>query len=226
MPKKRYDDSDLKEKAMALRHKGYSYREIAKELGCSLFKVSQLISDVEQPQSRLKKLAEIDGRIKDLNSNLNVVSSWVADINRRMPDVQHVEKLIERVSKIEEYVKKEEEAIKDRGSYYRTVQDFKDLSKQVKDLNKDVKLIWDLAALNKSGEYQCLNFGEDGYCKVIRYRENYKELDLRPKESMGITFYHPNVQRHTLICQGCPEYKREQIDDMEDTDKDSQSSAT
>ena len=87
MHKKKCDDGDLREKAMALRHKGYSYREIAKELGCSLFKVSDLISAVEQPESRLKKFAEIDERIKDLNSNLNVVSSWVADINRRMPDI-------------------------------------------------------------------------------------------------------------------------------------------
>jgi len=54
MPKKKYDDDDLRKKAMALRDKGCSYREIAQRLGCSLFKISELISDVEQPERRLK----------------------------------------------------------------------------------------------------------------------------------------------------------------------------
>jgi len=44
MPRKVYDDKELKPKALELRKKGYSYREIAKELGCRIYKVHELIS--------------------------------------------------------------------------------------------------------------------------------------------------------------------------------------
>jgi len=40
MPKKKYDDNNLREKAMALRHKGYSYREIAKSWAAACRKAS------------------------------------------------------------------------------------------------------------------------------------------------------------------------------------------
>ena len=39
MPKKRYDDESLRRKALELRKLGMSYREIARELGCSVYKV-------------------------------------------------------------------------------------------------------------------------------------------------------------------------------------------
>ncbi len=39
MPKRRYDDEVLSQRALELRSRGLSYREIAHELGCSVFKV-------------------------------------------------------------------------------------------------------------------------------------------------------------------------------------------
>jgi DNA-binding CsgD family transcriptional regulator len=39
MPRKRYDDEALRARALELRSRGLSYREIARELGCSVFKV-------------------------------------------------------------------------------------------------------------------------------------------------------------------------------------------
>jgi transposase-like protein len=47
VPKRRYDDEALRQRALELRAKGLSYREIARELGCSVFKVHQLISPYE-----------------------------------------------------------------------------------------------------------------------------------------------------------------------------------
>ncbi len=37
MPKRRYDDEALRQRALELRARGLSYREIAGELGCSVF---------------------------------------------------------------------------------------------------------------------------------------------------------------------------------------------
>jgi transposase-like protein len=39
MPRRRYDDEALRARALELRARGLSYREIARELGCSVFKV-------------------------------------------------------------------------------------------------------------------------------------------------------------------------------------------
>jgi orotate phosphoribosyltransferase-like protein len=58
MPKKRYDDEALRARALELRSRGLSYGEIACELGCSVFKVYQLISPYESPRSRIKQVLE------------------------------------------------------------------------------------------------------------------------------------------------------------------------
>jgi DNA-binding CsgD family transcriptional regulator len=39
VPRRRYDDEALRSRVLELRAKGLSYREIARELGCSVFKV-------------------------------------------------------------------------------------------------------------------------------------------------------------------------------------------
>jgi orotate phosphoribosyltransferase-like protein len=55
VPRRRYDDEALRARALELRAKGLSYREIARELGCSVFKVHQLISPYESPRSRISR---------------------------------------------------------------------------------------------------------------------------------------------------------------------------
>lgn len=213
---------------MALREKGYSYRQIAKELDCSLFKVSQLISDVEQPESRLKKLVEIDGRIKNLNSNLNSLADSVADINRKMPNIQHVESILEHFSKAEECIKKEEEAIKTRGSYYKAVQEINTIYKYIDRINAlinwfqlDIEFIEEIAKLKVSGEFKCANMDEGGDCKKIKI-ERYNVKNDISKGKYTIT----NMQSFPIFCLGCPAYERKLIDNTEVTDKNSQSSTT
>jgi len=39
VPRRRYNAEALRQRALELRSKGLSYREIARELGCSVFKV-------------------------------------------------------------------------------------------------------------------------------------------------------------------------------------------
>jgi DNA-binding CsgD family transcriptional regulator len=56
MPRRKYDDEALRSRALELRAKGLSYREIARELGCSVFKVYHLISPYESLRSRVRWL--------------------------------------------------------------------------------------------------------------------------------------------------------------------------
>ena len=70
MPRKKYDDEVLRARALELRSKGLSYREIARELGCSVFKVYQLISSYESPRSRIKQVVELATRVKELDRKL------------------------------------------------------------------------------------------------------------------------------------------------------------
>ena len=70
MPKRRYDDDALRQRALELRSRGLSYREIARELGCSVFKVHQLISSYESPRSRIKQVQELTTRVEELNRKL------------------------------------------------------------------------------------------------------------------------------------------------------------
>jgi predicted transcriptional regulator len=70
MPKKKYDDEALRARVLELRSKGLSYREIARELGCSVFKVYQLISHYESPRSRIRQVHELAGRVEELNEKL------------------------------------------------------------------------------------------------------------------------------------------------------------
>jgi transposase-like protein len=70
VPRRRYDDEALRQRALELRARGLSYREIARELGCSVFKVHQLISPYESPRSRIKQIVELAGRIEELSRKL------------------------------------------------------------------------------------------------------------------------------------------------------------
>jgi predicted transcriptional regulator len=75
VPKKRYDDEALRARALELRAKGLSYREIAGELGCSVFKVHQLISPYESPRSRIRQVHELAIRVEELNRKIRDLES-------------------------------------------------------------------------------------------------------------------------------------------------------
>jgi predicted transcriptional regulator len=75
VPRKRYDDEALRARALELRSRGLSYREIARELGCSVFKVHQLISPYESPRSRIKQVHELATRVEELDRKLRDLES-------------------------------------------------------------------------------------------------------------------------------------------------------
>ena len=70
VPRRRYNDEALRARVLELRSKGLSYREIARELGCSVFKVYQLISPYESPRSRIRQVQELATRVEGLDSKL------------------------------------------------------------------------------------------------------------------------------------------------------------
>jgi orotate phosphoribosyltransferase-like protein len=75
MPRKRYDDEVLRARALKLRSRGLSYREIARELGCSVFKVHQLIAQYESPRSRIREVQELATRVEELSGKLRDLGS-------------------------------------------------------------------------------------------------------------------------------------------------------
>ncbi len=70
VPRRKYDDEVLRARALELRSKGLSCREIARELGCSVFKVHQLISPYESSRSRIEQVHELATRVEELSSKL------------------------------------------------------------------------------------------------------------------------------------------------------------
>ena len=80
MPRRKYDDEVLRQRALELRSKGLSYREIARDLGCSVFKVYQLISPYESPRSRIKQIHELTGKIDELSRKLRDLESLASRI--------------------------------------------------------------------------------------------------------------------------------------------------
>jgi len=75
MPRRRYDDEILRARALELRAKGLSYREIVGELGCSVFKVHQLISSYESPRSRIRQVHELATRVEELSRKIRDLES-------------------------------------------------------------------------------------------------------------------------------------------------------
>jgi predicted transcriptional regulator len=82
MPIRKYNDEELRPKAVELRKQGLSYAQIARRLGCSPGKVHQLIGPLESTQARLKQLAEIDRRIEELRSRLHSLANELEDLRK------------------------------------------------------------------------------------------------------------------------------------------------
>jgi len=66
MPVKNYDDEELAEKANELRQRGYTYAEIARELGCSISKAWTLVEDRRRVNSKKTVLQEFSKSIEEL----------------------------------------------------------------------------------------------------------------------------------------------------------------
>ncbi|MFP3191276.1 MAG: hypothetical protein RXR31_08125 [Thermoproteota archaeon] len=90
MPKKKYNDEELKQKALELRNQGLSYREIANKLNCSIFKVHELLSkkriDLEKEIEMLKievgYIMEVE--LPSINERLDKIKTEIVEIKKAL----------------------------------------------------------------------------------------------------------------------------------------------
>lgn len=100
--RKKYDDTKLKASALELRSQGYSYREIAKRLGCSVYKVHSLISDYESPKSRLKQAIELANKLEEISSRISTINTQISRLESSLSNIKQLESLTREVSEIRE----------------------------------------------------------------------------------------------------------------------------
>jgi hypothetical protein len=104
VPRRRYDDEALRARALELRSKGLSYREIARELGRSVFKVYQLISPYESPRSRIKQVYELVTRVEELDRRLRDLESLASRLEATVkPSAFNIEADLELICRIAAY---------------------------------------------------------------------------------------------------------------------------
>jgi orotate phosphoribosyltransferase-like protein len=91
MPKKKFNDQELKQKALELRKQGLSYREIAKKLNCSIFKVHEVLS---------KKRIDLENEILKIKYNVDfILESELPEIRKR---IEKIESELDSLKRIKE----------------------------------------------------------------------------------------------------------------------------
>jgi len=114
MPKKIWNEKELLPKILELRKKGMSYREIAKNIGCSTFTVSRILSPFENPQSRLKQVVELAEKVDEVFKKVEELASklkgveFVEEIGKKLSGLE------ERISRLEKKLEIIEESAKTR----------------------------------------------------------------------------------------------------------------
>jgi predicted transcriptional regulator len=81
------------EKALELRRQGYSYREIAKKLGCSKSLVASKLSPYEDPRSRFKQAVELADQVERLNKMVNDLNQRINELKSRLSEIKTLEEL-------------------------------------------------------------------------------------------------------------------------------------
>ncbi|MEM2030322.1 MAG: hypothetical protein QXV35_03175 [Archaeoglobaceae archaeon] len=93
MPVKIYDNEELAEKAKELRQRGYTYAEIARELGCSVYKAWTLLEDQRRVNSKKAILQELSKSIEELCGEFVETKKSIED------EVEELKKAIEEARK-------------------------------------------------------------------------------------------------------------------------------
>jgi len=184
MPRKRYDDEVLRSKALELRGRGLSYREIAKELGCSVYKVHELLSPIESPKSRIKQVVELSKKVEELSRAVADFEAKFNELKSILSEVRPSLEMIKEVSEVKRRLNSLEEELRIVEEFARVRVEDEDLRCRWFDEERGVCLL-----------YYC-DEGEPGCEKVVE-RVDGEEM----------VFYLQNVRKHPLICVACPFYK-------------------
>ena len=183
MPRKIYDDEVLRSKALELRGRGLSYREIARELGCSVYKVHELLSPVESPKSRIKQVVELSKKVEELGRAVADFESKFNELKSILSEVRPSLELIKEVSEIKRRLSSLEEELRIAEEFARV---------RVED--EEMRCGW----LDEERGLCELNFSDSpkpGYVKVIDRMEG--------EETVA---YLLDVRKHPLACIACPFY--------------------
>jgi transposase-like protein len=181
MPRKKYNDEELKQKAIDLRTKGYSYRAIAKTLGCSVYKIHDVIAPYENLNSRLRQAAELARKVEAMSDKVS-----------RLESVIGLMKPLDELNKDVLMVK----------------QELGRISKEIASIKNDMRLIKEGVDLRFLEENQCVNMDSAGYCKLWQWYHTVEGWDMmQEKDENGKVHYHLNVMKHRLHCVACPAYE-------------------
>jgi predicted transcriptional regulator len=190
MPRKRYDDEALRARALELRSKGLSYREIARELGCSVFKVYQLISPYESPRSRIRQVHELARMVDELSKRVGELNTKLGELEHRLSQLKPLEDMSKIVHDL-------------RG-------DVDSLSTCILELEDAMNWIHRSVFKRLWGPSECMYIDRDGYCTMWYWESKIKGWDMKEGVSEGRKVYYLNVRKHPLICTACPTYKPRQ----------------
>ncbi|MCS7119405.1 MAG: hypothetical protein RMH75_06035 [Archaeoglobaceae archaeon] len=176
MARRKLDDLRIKEEALKLRREGYSYREIAKKVGCSVFKVHSLISQYESPRERIKQVVELSDSVEKLKGEFD-------EILRKLKEHESILKDLEELGKIKKLMES--------------------LNEKVNSLNNDFELIRSHAEWKYRN---CKYCRDDGYCDKWRWRSPVPGWDMKEETRGGKKTYRLNIKKHTMYCAACHEF--------------------
>jgi predicted transcriptional regulator len=202
MPRRKWDEEELRKKALELRRQGKSYREIAKELGCSVFTVSKVLSPFENPQSRLKQTAELAMRVEELSKSVEGLVRKLEEYKSKLESLRPIEELRGWLLRIDERLSKVEASAKALKAEVREV------ASRVNSLNDKMGWVERSAARRLRDDWAgCRYVDEEGYCTYWGLYSKVEGWDMREGFEEGKVVYHLNVKKHPLICTACPSYK-------------------
>jgi len=204
MPRKIYDDEKLRPEALKLRRQGLSYREIARRLGCSVYKVHELISDYESPSSRLKQAMELADRLDALASKLSELEAQASKLQSSLSSLKALEDLAGEASKLRKEVKGLNRRL---GELEESVEG---IANSVADLEESVAWIRRSAERRLREDHNgCRWLNKDGYCTLWYWHrdERVRGWDMRQDVVGGKEVYLLNAKKHPLICAACPSYE-------------------
>ena len=210
MPRKKYDDEELRKRALELRKRGYSYREIAKELGCSVYKVHEVLAPIENPRSRLRQVVELATRVDELKAKVDELASRVNELSKKLSDI---EAKLSRYGRLDDLVNgfeklKEEVAAvrRELAAKYSVVSEkLVDLDSEISRLVNDIELIRASASM-RTHLHPCSYMDAEGYCTALYWPKRAEGWDMKRELYEGRSIYRLNVKKHPLICCACPLY--------------------
>jgi chromosome segregation ATPase len=211
MPKKRYADDELKQKALNLRREGYSYREIAEKLGCSVYKVHELISSYENPSSRLKQAVELADKLDELSSKVKSLESTISYLKPLADLSKDIEELKKEVGELKNKITNIDNELRafDANVDFR----LKIRDQRLDNLTKNMDLILTSAKRRvRDDKYKCKYIDKDGYCTYWYWNNKIDGWNMMQYIENCKTVYRINVKEHPLICTACPTYEPRSAD--------------